>query len=93
MESSDLDSFTSELEEDKEDGETCRNTGTADNSSLCPQTPNHPVCVPVVASYDMEWAKRGRAMNSTSGVGAMIGLHSGKVMAYDTRKTRVMSVR
>ena len=44
--------------------------------------------VSVVASYDMGWAKRRQAMNSASGVGAMIGLHSGKVLAYDSRKKK-----
>ena len=44
--------------------------------------------VPVVASYDIGWAKRGRAMKSTCGVDAMAGLHSGKVLAFESRKKR-----
>ena len=42
--------------------------GQLENSSTL--RPDEPV--PIVASYDMGWAKCGRAMNSTSGVGAMI---------------------
>ena len=42
--------------------------------------------VPVVASYDIGWAKRGRAMNSTCGVDAMVGLHSGKLLAFESWK-------
>ena len=37
------------------------------------------------AGYDMGWTKRGRAMNSITDVGAMIGMNSGKVIAYGTR--------
>ena len=42
----------------------------------------------LTVSYDMGWPKRGRAMNSTSGHGAIIGSHSGKVLGYATRHKR-----
>ena len=38
--------------------------------------------MPVVASYEMGWAKSGRAMNSTYSIGVMGGLHSGKVLGH-----------
>ena len=41
--------------------------------------------VAVTASYDMGWPKRGRAMNSSTGAGALIGLRSAKVLGYASR--------
>ena len=43
--------------------------------------------VDITASYDMGWQRRsaGRAYNSKSGVGVMIGKESGKVLAYGAR--------
>ena len=39
-------------------------------------------------SYDMGWQKRGRAMNSLTGVGHAVGSVTGKVLAYATRSKR-----
>ena len=40
--------------------------------------------VAIIATYKMGWAKCRRATNSTSGVGTMVGLHSGKVLIYES---------
>lgn len=40
---------------------------------------------PNTGSYDMGWSKRGKGMNSATGVGAIIGMESCKVLAFDTR--------
>ena len=39
-------------------------------------------------SYDMGWQKRGRAMNSLTGVGHAVGSVTGKVIACATRSKR-----
>lgn len=44
--------------------------------------------VSIGASYDMGWQKRGKGHNSLKGVGSMVGLRSGKVLAYSTRNKR-----
>ena len=36
-------------------------------------------------SYDMGWQKRGKAKNSSTGQGTMVGVHSGKIIDYATR--------
>ena len=46
------------------------------------------VCISV--SYDFGWAKRGRAMNSMTGVGANISVKT-KVVGYDTRSKRCIT--
>ncbi|XP_022808445.1 uncharacterized protein LOC111345433 [Stylophora pistillata] len=40
------------------------------------------------ASYDIGWQKRGKAHNSLTGVGSMVGLKSGKVICYGSRSRR-----
>ncbi|XP_044167665.1 uncharacterized protein LOC114976984 [Acropora millepora] len=47
-----------------------------------------PEKVGIGASYDTGWQKRGKGHNSFTGVGTMIGLKSGKVIAYGTRTKR-----
>ncbi|XP_044166167.1 uncharacterized protein LOC122950140 [Acropora millepora] len=47
-----------------------------------------PEKVGIGASYDTGWQKRGKGHNSFTGVGTMIGLKSGQVIAYGTRKKR-----
>ena len=47
--------------------------------------------VGITVSYDMGWQKRGRAMNSLTGVGVNIGLHTGKVLGYATRNKRCIT--
>jgi len=42
----------------------------------------------ITMSYDMGWQKRGRAMNSLTGVGHAVGIETGKVIAYATRSKR-----
>ncbi len=42
----------------------------------------------VACSYDMKWQKRGRIFNSVTGHGAVMGLQTGKVMAFSTRNKR-----
>ena len=44
--------------------------------------------VPITGSYDCGWTKRGRAMNSITGTGALIGLHNKKVLAYASRQKK-----
>ena len=44
--------------------------------------------VPITASYDMGWSKRGKAMNSITGAGALVGEKSGKVLKQATRVKR-----
>ena len=39
---------------------------------------------PAVASYDYGRAKRDRAMNSSVGAGALIGLRFSKILGYDS---------
>lgn len=41
--------------------------------------------VDVAVSYDMSWRKRGKAYDSSSGMGSAIGLKTEKVIAYATR--------
>ena len=47
--------------------------------------------VGVTVAYDMGWAKRGRAMNSLTGVGTNIGARTGKVVGYATRSKRCIT--
>ena len=47
--------------------------------------------VPVVASYDHSRAKHDRVMNSPAGVGAIIGLHSSKILGYDSQAKNTVS--
>ena len=47
----------------------------------------------VAASYDHGRAKHERAMNSSVGVGAIIGLHSSKILGYDSRAKNAVSAR
>ena len=42
----------------------------------------------ITMSYDCGWQKRGRAMNSLTGVGHTIGLHTKKILRYVTRSKR-----
>ena len=42
----------------------------------------------ITISYDMGWQKRGRAMNSSTGVGHAVGARTGKVIEYATRSER-----
>ena len=37
--------------------------------------------------YDVRWGKRGRAMNSKTGFGSLIGKETGKIVAVGTRNT------
>ena len=48
-------------------------------------TPDENHLIPVPCSYDMGWQKRGKGYNSNTGQGAVMGLHTGKVMDYTTR--------
>ena len=48
--------------------------------------------VPVAASNDHGRAKHDRAMNSSVGVGAIIGPHSSGVLGYDSRAKNAVSV-
>jgi hypothetical protein len=36
--------------------------------------------LPVPCSYDMGWQKRGKGFNSNTGQGAVMGLHTGKIL-------------
>ena len=47
--------------------------------------------VGISVSYDCGWAKRGRAMNSLTAVGANIGVQTAKVLGYDTRNKRCIT--
>lgn len=42
----------------------------------------------LACSYDMGWQKRGRAFNSLTGHGAVMGLQTGKIMGYASRNKR-----
>ncbi|XP_068757667.1 uncharacterized protein [Montipora capricornis] len=44
--------------------------------------------VPIGASYDMGWQKRGKGHNNLTGAGSMIGIKTGKVIAFATRSKR-----
>ncbi|XP_068724241.1 uncharacterized protein [Montipora capricornis] len=44
--------------------------------------------VEIRASYDMGWQKRGKAHNSLTGVGSMVGLKTGNVVRYGSRSKR-----
>ena len=44
--------------------------------------------VGLAVSYDMGWAKRGKGHNSLEGVGHAIGVETGKVLSFGTRKKR-----
>ena len=48
-------------------------------------TPDENHLIPVPCSYDMGWQKRGKGYNSNAGQGAVMGLHTGKVLDYTTR--------
>jgi DNA polymerase III epsilon subunit-like protein len=50
-------------------------------------SPVRPFAVPLTVQYDMCWQKRssGRAYNSLSGVGSMIGRNTGKIVGYGLR--------
>ena len=39
----------------------------------------------VLVSYDMRWQKRGKAYNSSTGHGAVLGVSTGKVLDFATR--------
>ena len=41
--------------------------------------------VGVMCSYDMWWQKRGKAHNSSTGHGAVLGVATGKVLDFTTR--------
>ena len=41
--------------------------------------------VGVMCSYDMGWQKRGKAHNSSTGHGAVLGVATGKVLDFATR--------
>ena len=43
--------------------------------------------VKIGVSDDMGWRKRGRSYDSSSGVGTVVGLQTGKVISYATRNT------
>ena len=45
----------------------------------------------ITVSYDMGWAKRGQAMNSLTGAGAVVGLQTGMVLSYATRNKRCVT--
>ena len=47
--------------------------------------------VGITVAYDMGWQKRGRAMNSLTGVGANIGAKTGKIVNYATRSKRCIT--
>ena len=49
--------------------------------------------MPVAASYDRCRAKHDRAMNSSVGVGAIIGLHSSKILGYMIAGQKVPCLR
>ncbi|XP_066016700.1 uncharacterized protein [Pocillopora verrucosa] len=44
--------------------------------------------VAIGASFDMGWQKRGKAHDSLTGVGSMVGLKTGKVICYGSRSKR-----
>jgi DNA polymerase III epsilon subunit-like protein len=61
-------------------------------SHLCHSIPvssphNSPSVIPLTLKYDMGWQKRssGRAYNSLSGIGSMIGHNTGKIVGYGLR--------
>ena len=45
----------------------------------------------ITVSYDMGWAKRGRAMNSQTGARANVGSKTKKVIGYATRNKRCIT--
>ncbi|CAB4000412.1 Hypothetical predicted protein [Paramuricea clavata] len=49
------------------------------------ETPDENNLVPISCSYDMGWQKRGKGFNSNTGQGAVMGLHTGKIMDYTTK--------
>lgn len=59
---------------------------TAEEREMSRSSPEEEV-VKVGVSYDMGWRKRGKKYDSSSGVGAAIGLKTGKVLNYATRNT------
>ena len=64
-------------------------TSSAAAAAASSSAPDSPVGLTV--SYDMGWAKRGRAMNSLTGVGANVGSKTGKVVGYSTRNKRCIT--
>lgn len=61
--------FDKECELEKENG------GTADSDGL----------LPLSISYHMRWSKQGRAHNSLTGHGAVMGSLTGKALDFTTR--------
>ena len=47
--------------------------------------------IDITVSYDMGWAKRGRAMNSQTGTGANVGSKTNKVIGYAMRNKRCIT--
>ena len=64
---------------------------TAAVGTVCATSKHEQAAAPVTVSYDMRWAKRGRAMNSLTGAGAAVGRETGKVVAYGTRNKRCIT--
>ena len=54
--------------------------------SLCTSAANKEVVVDLKANYDMGWQRKGsgRAYNSISGRGVLIGTESEKILSYET---------
>ena len=65
--------------------ETCKSA--LELETVLSSSDGHLGPVDITASYDMGWQRRssGRAYNSRSGVGVLIGKESGKLLAYSSR--------
>ena len=61
---------------------SCKEAAKEEVQRTDPQSPG------ISMSYDMGWQKRGRAMNSLTGVGHSVGVKTGKVISYATRSKR-----
>ena len=68
-------------------GHTCVETIEIEkeNAIKIGETPDENNLVPISCSYDMGWQKRGKGFNSNTGQGAVMGLHTGKIMDYATK--------
>ena len=72
-----------------ESGKLCNDcNGSRSPEPITPTPSTSPTLIQ--ASFDGAWAKRGRAYNSLTGVGAAIGANTGKIIAYGTRNKRCM---
>ena len=61
---------------------SCKEREKAVASGAKPDSEN---LIGVMCSYDMGWQKRGKAHNSSSGHGAVLGVATGKILYFSTR--------